>query len=62
MAEVLRGNLAQLSLLDILRMLSSGSRTGRLDVRQGAKTGEVYLQRGIIVHAVTGAQMGEKGV
>lgn len=62
MAEVLRGNLAQLSLLDILRMLSSGSRTGRLDVRQGAKTGEVYLQRGIIVHAVTGTQMGEKGV
>ncbi|MFN2144754.1 MAG: DUF4388 domain-containing protein [Anaerolineales bacterium] len=62
MAEVLRGNLAQLSLLDILRMLSSGSRTGRLDVRQGAKTGEIYLQRGSIVHAVTGTQMGEKGV
>jgi hypothetical protein len=62
MVEVLRGNLAQLSLLDILRMLSSGSRTGRLDVRQGVKTGEVYLQRGSIIHAVIGAQMGERGV
>lgn len=62
MAEVLKGNLAQLSLIDILRMLSSGGRTGRLDVRQGAKTGEIYLQRGAIAHAVTGTQMGEKGV
>jgi hypothetical protein len=62
MAEVLRGNLSQLSLLDILRMLTSSSRSGRLDVRQGAKTGEIYLQRGGIVHAVTGAQIGEKGV
>lgn len=62
MAEVLRGNLAQLSLLDILRMLTSSSRSGRLDVRQGVKSGEIYLRRGAIVHAVTGTQMGEKGV
>lgn len=62
MAEVFRGNLAQLSLLDILKMLSSGNRTGRLDLHQGAKTGEIYLQHGNLVHAVTGTQIGEKGV
>jgi hypothetical protein len=62
MAEVFRGNLAQLSLLDILKMLSSGNRTGRLDISQGAKTGEIYLQQGNLVHAVTGVQIGEKGV
>jgi len=62
MAEVLKGNLAQLSLLDILRMLSFGRRSGRLDIRQGGKTGEIYLERGNIVHAVTGTQLGEKGV
>ena len=62
MAEVFRGNLAQLSLLDILRMLSLGNRTGRLDIRQGGKTGEIYLERGMIVHAVTGTQIGDKGV
>ncbi len=62
MVEVLKGNLAQLSLLDILRMLSSSGRSGRLDVRQGSKTGEIYLRRGNVVHAVTGVQMGEKGV
>ena len=62
MAEVLRGNLAQLSLLDILKMLSSGKRSGRLDIRQAGKTWEIYLDLGNIVHAVTGTQMGDKGV
>lgn len=62
MAEVFRGNLAQLSLLDILKMLSSGNRTGRLDIQQGAKTGEIYLQHGNLVHAVTGVKIGEAGV
>ena len=62
MAEGLRGNLRQLPLLDIIRMLSLGNRTGRLDINQVGKTGEIYLERGNIVHAVTGTQIGEKGV
>ena len=62
MAEGLRGSLTQLPLLDILKMLSSGNRTGRLDIRQGSKTGEVYLQDGNLIHAVTGPQIGEKGL
>jgi hypothetical protein len=62
MADVLRGSLAQLSLLDILKMLSSGNRTGLLDIRQGSKTGEIYLQNGNLIHAVTGPQIGEKGL
>ena len=62
MAEGLRGNLRQLPLLDIVRMLSSGNRTGRLEINQAGKTGEVYLERGNIAHAVTGTQIGEKGV
>lgn len=59
MVEVLKGNLAQLSLLDILRMLSSGRRSGRLDVRHGSKTGEIYLQEGMILHAVAGTLIGD---
>ncbi|MCD6425954.1 MAG: DUF4388 domain-containing protein [Anaerolineales bacterium] len=62
MAEVLRGNLAQLSLLDILKMLSAGNRSGRLDIRQGAKSGEIYLQYGNLVHAVSGTHLGEQVV
>jgi hypothetical protein len=62
MAEVFRGNLAQLPLLDIIKMLSSGNRSGRIDIRQAGKTGEIYLDRGNLVHAVTGTQMGDKGL
>jgi hypothetical protein len=45
--------------LDILKLLSSGGQTGRLDLSDGANTGEIYLRDGNLVHAVTGAQMGE---
>lgn len=62
MVEVLKGNLAQLSLLDIIKMFNAGNRTGRLDIHQGSKTGEIYLQHGSLVHAVTGTQLGEAGL
>ena len=62
MAEVLKGDLAQLSLLDILKMLSAGQRSGRLDIHQGAKSGEIYLQNGTLIHAVSGAHLGEQVV
>ena len=62
MVEVLKGNLAQLSLLDIIKMFNAGRRTGRLDIRQGSKTGEIYLQNGSLLPAVTGIQLGEAGV
>ncbi len=62
MAEGLRGNLKQLSLLDILRMLSTGSRSGLLEITQAGKSGEIYLEMGNIVHAVTGTQIGDSGV
>lgn len=62
MAEGFKGSLAQLSLLDILRMLSSGHRTGRVEIHNAGKSGQLYLENGIIVHAVSGTQIGEKAV
>jgi len=62
MPEVLSGNLAQLPLLDILKLLSSGGQTGRLGLSDGANSGEIYLRDGSLVHAVTGAQMGEAAI
>jgi hypothetical protein len=62
MAEGFRGNLAQISLLDILRMLTSGRRSGRLEINHGGKSGELYLDNGLIVHAVSGTQLGESVV
>jgi hypothetical protein len=59
MPEVLRGNLTQLPLLDILKLLSLGGQTGRLDLLDGANSGEIYLRDGNLVHAETSTQMGE---
>lgn len=61
MTEGLRGNLRQLPLLDILRMLSTGRRSGLLEVNQPGKSGEIYLENGTIIHCVTGPLLGEKG-
>lgn len=62
MPEVLSGNLAQLPLLEILKLLSSEGQTGRLNLSDGPNTGEIYLGDGSLAHAVTGAQIGETAV
>jgi len=62
MPKVLTGNLAQLSLVDILKLLSSGRQAGRLDLTAGSNSGEIYLQDGAIVHAVSGVQVGEEAI
>lgn len=62
MTETLSGNLRKLPLMDILKLLSSGARTGRLDLQHKANSGEIYLREGKILHAVNGAQMGDVAV
>lgn len=59
MSEALEGNLDQLSLPDILRLLIQGMKTGRLSLSSEDKTGEVFMSGGRIVHAVSGIEDGE---
>jgi hypothetical protein len=62
MPEMLGGDLARVSLPDILKLLISGSQTGRLDLSDGVNTGQIFLHNGSLVHAVSGSQMGEEAV
>jgi hypothetical protein len=62
MPEMLGGDLARVSLPDVLRLLIAGRQTGRLDLSDGASTGAVYLQSGNVTHAVDGARAGEMAV
>ena len=62
MPEMLRGDISQVPLPDVLRLLVSSRQTGRLDLLDGARTGAVYLENGTLIHAVHGAQMGEAAV
>lgn len=59
MAEGLTGSLAQLPLSDILTMLGAGGQSGRLELSSSGGQGEVYLRKGAIVHAISGAKTGE---
>ena len=53
MAEALTGNLAQLKLLDILRLLHLSGRTGQLELTTDeGEFGEIYLVNGQITHAL----------
>ena len=59
MPEGLTGSLTQLSLSDILTMLSAGGQSGRLELADGSERGDIYLRGGVIVHALSSAHVGE---
>lgn len=59
MAEGLSGNLAQLPLVDLLKMLTAAGQTGHLKVQSGLDEGDIYLQKGEIVHAALDMRVGE---
>jgi len=59
MAEGLSGSLAQIPLADLLKMLGAGSQTGRLRLTSGLDVGDLYVQRGTVVHAETDGVWGE---
>lgn len=59
MAEGVSGSLAQIPLADLLKMLAAGGQTGRLRLTSGLDAGDVYLQRGAIVHAEADGVWGE---
>ena len=59
MSEAFEGNLDQLSLPDILRLLVQGNKTGRLSLSNERDTGEVFMSVGHIIHAVMGIEDGE---
>ena len=52
MPEIYMGDLSQVKLFDILKPLLTGKKTGRMAFK-GREAGEIYLERGDIVHAKT---------
>jgi hypothetical protein len=60
MFELLLGDLSQVKLLDVLRPLLMGRKTGKLSLK-GKENGEMYLEMGNIVHAETPHSSGEHG-
>ena len=49
-----QGSLAEFQLPDIVQFLSGARKTGVLRLVEGQETGEIFLEKGRIVHAVLG--------
>ena len=49
------GSLREMSLPDIVQILSQGRKTGKLGIRSEGKAGEIHFADGTIVHAIVGA-------
>lgn len=63
MADALSGNLAQLKLIDVLRLLHLSGRTGQLELTtDDGDFGEIYLMNGQITHALYDEFIGEEAV
>lgn len=59
MPEGLTGNLAQMPIGDMVRMLTAAGQSGRLDLADRGDRGAIYLRDGSIVHATHGPASGE---
>lgn len=58
----IEGNLAQISLVDLLQIFGLNRRTGMLELKSQGAEAYVYIQEGAVVHASTGRHRGEKAL
>lgn len=59
MSEALTGSLAQLPLVDLLKMLVAGGQSGHLELSSGLDHGDLFLVQGELVHAESEMIVGE---
>jgi hypothetical protein len=57
-----QGSLKEFQVPDIIQFLSGARKTGALRLMEGEERGEIFLEKGRIVHAVLGDQAGEEAV
>jgi len=59
MSEALTGSLAQLPLVDLLKMLAAGGQSGHVQLTSGLDQGDLYFERGELVHVECDMRVGE---
>lgn len=53
-AKGVSGSLREMGLPDIIQVLFHGRKTGKLNVRSGAKSGEIHFLEGAVANAIFG--------
>ena len=62
MPDVFMGDLSQIKLVDILRLLLSEGKTGKLILSKGNDAGEIYVENGAVTHASSKANSGKEAL
>jgi hypothetical protein len=62
MPEAFAGNLAQVSLADVIRLIHLGNKTGRLELIHEVETADLYFRNGELVAALCSLFIGERAV
>ncbi|HNZ96270.1 MAG: DUF4388 domain-containing protein [Acidobacteria bacterium] len=57
-----QGSLKELPLPDIIQLVAVGGKTGVFQLRNGPDTGQIFLRKGQIVHAIAGPLTGEEAI
>jgi len=62
MPEAFSGSVSQFKVIDIVRLLASEGKTGVLSLQRGKEKGEIYVNKGALVHAICKDGVGEEAV
>jgi hypothetical protein len=62
MPEAFSGSLSQFKVIDIVRLLTSEGKTGILNLQRGKEKGEIYVNKGALVHAICKDGVGEEAI
>ena len=62
MVDVFMGDLSQIKLVDIVRLLASEGKTGKLILTKGNDSGEIYVENGVLTHASSKVNAGEEAL
>jgi hypothetical protein len=62
MPEAFSGSLSQFKVVDIVKLLTSEGKTGVLNLQRGKEKGEIYVNKGALVHAICKDGVGEEAV
>ncbi|HSO75354.1 MAG TPA: DUF4388 domain-containing protein [Blastocatellia bacterium] len=60
--KILSGNLAEVSLFDIVQILENSRLSGALTVSSTAASGEIHFDEGLVIGAKSGVDMGRKAL
>jgi hypothetical protein len=62
MPEAFSGNVTEVKVIDVLKLLTTEGKTGVMSIQRGKEKGEIYVDKGTLTHAICKDGMGEEAI